>query len=180
MKWLDSRWKWIKQKKLVLPLFLSFIVIYVIIRNIGTQDFIRTSFTTCFSLLLAVWVSYYLTQKQTDSRRQKELLLNLLYSLQELINDEALFKIPPDYEMSKLTLKVRAINNRISLIERYKEYFGISEDVDFIIERMDEYNLIIGENFNNTEYLSIACDSLFRPLSLINDKIFDITLKIYM
>ncbi len=161
-------------------LLLFGILIAVSLFNIYTnKSFFETSFTTCVSIAVAVGISYFLSQKQTDRRKQKEILLNLVSRIQNIVCSTEAYTVQRTTDPDSLTMRNRDINNAIHILENFGKRFDISTEVCFIREKFNEYEELIGNHINDLNYLQESKKELKRPLDLIDKKLFEIMLKIY-
>jgi hypothetical protein len=69
------------------------VVCWLMLHNWKSKEFFDASFTTCISIIIAVGISYLLSQRQTDKRKQKEILQSVLKALQDRINDPGAYSI---------------------------------------------------------------------------------------
>ena len=162
-----------------LPAFLGIIIGFLIVKNFKSTTFFDASLTTCISLSIAVGVTFLLSQRQTDRRKQKDILLTLLSSIQMLINDKTTYEIDANTEIESLTMRKREISNKINILIQYMESFGIRPEVEFLQTKFKEYDETIGNHINDLEHLKKAKKELRRPLELMDSKIFEIMLKLY-
>lgn len=153
-------------------------VILGIINAIKNNDFWTVSFSTCLSIVIAVLVSYFFVQRQTDYRRQKEIFINLLDSLRNIIDDEKAYQFQ-DVSKEQILMRKRAISNKILLIEKFKDMFGIQDAVSFLEDKNNEYVAVIDGHIDDLETLKKMPNELFRPLSLMSDKIFEIMVILF-
>ncbi|MEL7657008.1 MAG: hypothetical protein AAGU75_14005, partial [Bacillota bacterium] len=114
--------------------------------NLKTNDkFLEASLTTYISIVVAIGISYFLSQRQTDKRKQKDVLLNLIYRIQSIIYEKEAYKINETTDLSLLHMRSRDISNGLQLLDKYGKDFCIEKDTKFLIEKFNEYELLIGD-----------------------------------
>ena len=142
----------------------------------NNESFLQASLINILTIFVAVIFSVILVQRQTDKRIQKEIFINLLKSLQDSISTPAISccdKLKPE----ELLMWKREINNKVTLISKYKNIFKISSMVEKLEAAYKEYETCIDL------YISKSKDAnkndLQRSLSLINQFAFDIMFELY-
>lgn len=141
--------------------------------------FWNTSITTCLTLAISVVVSYYLVQYRLDKRKQKDILIQILTDIQKIVNAPDAWCIEIDTPQISLTMRNRELNNKLGILKQWKDKFNIKEEIEFIEKEIGEYEGIIGNHIDDMEHLHKSAKELQRPLDLINDKAYEIMLKIY-
>ena len=76
-------------------------------------------------------------------------------------------------------MRKRDIANKIRLLESVNGSFLISEDVDYIKEKFEEYDNDIGDYIDKFEVLIEIQKTLKRPIDLIDVKLFEMGLHLY-
>lgn len=161
---------------------LVFFVLLVMFLNIfvlKNESFWNASVTSCLTLLVALVVSFYFTQKNLDERRQKESYLKLLEKTQVLVADKDLIEIKKEEDIKIVLMKKRGLNNYVSILKAYAEKFSIQEDIKFIEEKTQEYTFFFGNHQQDIEYLAKSSDDLARPLLLIESRLSEIMIKLF-
>ena len=116
------------KKKLKLTAALLIIFFMVIVgMNIMNKDFFAMDLYKILSLAVIIFVSYYLTQKNLDYRKQREIISDIIKSILEAsckMNKDAL-----NSENCMLFMEqLRTIENKINLLKK------VSVNFDFILE----------------------------------------------
>ncbi len=156
-------------------LFIIALGIFNFIRN---ESFWNASFTTCISLLIAIALSFYIVQRQTDQRRQKEIFIKLLEEFKKIIDDEKSY-VFDNVSDEQILMRKRDIHNKLDFISKYSEKFKIGSQTKFLNDKYEEYNSIIGNHIKDRETLNKLNDELLRPLSLMSQKIFEVMIDLY-
>lgn len=137
------------------------------------------SLSTGLSILIGVWVSFLLVQRQTDLRKKKDALCELMKSIQDIVTNEDAYLIDNGITQQSLTMRTRDLNNQIGILEKYGGDFGLDDDIRFVKEKANEYSQIIGDHLTDVDHLSKSALELQRPLNLIEARLFDMILKLY-
>lgn len=140
--------------------------------------FWKASAVDCITIAVAVAISYYLVQRQNNRQKQKDIISDLILKMQVLFDQKALYDFS-NQEKEDITMRARDLNNKIHILETVKDEFAISDKVDFIRKRFDEYNTFIGDHIDNMEYLLSSQKELKRPVELISQKLLETALCLY-
>jgi len=152
--------------------------VFVFYNFLSNKEFWDASATNCISLGIALFVSYFFVQKQTDRRKQKDIVLMLLQDLQRLVWQKHTYDFT-GLSKEEITMTSRHLSSKIHLLEEMKDEFYIANEIDFIRSKYDEYNSFIGDNIENYEYLLQSQKALRRPIELIENKLCETMLKLY-
>ena len=161
---------------------LTIIVVLICVINALCEKnptFWEMSFSTGLSIVIGIWVSFMLVQRQTDIRKKKEALCELMKSIQDIVTNEDAYVIDDRITQQSLTMRTRDINNHLRILKKYGSEFGLGEDILFIEEKAHEYEQIIGDHITDRGYLAKSALELQRPLNLIEVRLFDMILKLY-
>ncbi|MBR5023411.1 MAG: hypothetical protein IKY18_09560 [Oscillospiraceae bacterium] len=79
-----------KDKKSWIPIALFFVpfAVFVTYNIRHNSEFWNASAVNIITILIAVVISYYLVQRKSDKRKQKEILLELISKLRLLVDSE--------------------------------------------------------------------------------------------
>lgn len=174
-----------KKNKLTLPLLaaviLSVAVIIVCLINIcqKNKSFWEMNFSTGLSIIVGIWISFLLVQRQTDIRKKKDALCDLMKSIQNIVTDDDAYLINESITQESLTMRTRDLNNQLGILKKYGCEFGLDDDISFIEEKTKEYEQIIGDHITDLPHLRKSALELQRPLNLIETRLFDMILKLY-
>ena len=146
--------------------------------NIKTNDqFWEASAANCITIVIALLISYWLVQRKNDLRKQKELIANLILDLRSQLDKEDMYDLSNKSEKD-INMRNRDISNKIEILDGIKGKFKIESGVDFISEKFDEYKEFIGNHIDDRDYLISSHSELKRPILLISNKLFEISLHI--
>jgi len=169
-------------KKSTLILILTIICIAIlgitIYNAISNDEFFNAPITTCISLFIASGLSFYVVQRQTDRRKQKEIFVQLLESMKELVDDEKSYHLA-GRSKEEILMQKRAMNNKIDFVKKYSDHFSIKTEISFLEDKFNEYVAVIDGHINDLETLGKLGAELKRPLSLMSQKIFEMMFNLY-
>lgn len=158
---------------------LASIIIALGIANVKCNDaFWSVTAFDCLSLLVVVGVSFFIVERQTDKRKQKELFITLLEALKVLVEDKASYNFE-GVSREEVLMRMREIRLKLRLVEKYSERFGIKNDHTFLNEKFEEYQTIIDDHTTDMKLLSQLHKELYRPLNLMSQRIFQIMIALY-
>ncbi len=154
-------------------------IIALAVYNISTNcHFWEVSAANIATILIALIVSFYLVQRKNDQRKQKEILLDLLFKVQHQLEDEKAYNFA-NQKKEEILMRNRNISNRIQILENIQNTFSIEKDVVFIKEKFDEYQTLIGNHISDIPYLCSSTVELKRPLDLIVNRLILMAISLY-
>lgn len=168
-------------KEIILLIFIGTVLfsVYYNIKCINNSDFMKTSFTSCLTLIIAIVVSYYFVKRNQDERNQKEIYLHLIEETKKIIKDGDLVRIKDDTDINLILMKKRDLNNCVALLNRYAHKFEVEKEMVFVKDKLKEYAEIIGNHQGDVEYLTKSEIELRRPIELIDNKLEEIMMKLF-
>ena len=147
--------------------------------NLCTNShFWEASAVNCITMAIAVLVSYFFVQRKSDRRKQKEILLDLIYKLQEQIAHPSMYDVA-QLTKEELTMRNRSIANKIRILELHKEKFGFGSEATSLTKHFDEYRTLIDDHIEDYDYLKQSKRELQRPLDLIDRMLIEVAMKLY-
>lgn len=158
-------------------LLLSSPLLYFNIRN--NEIFFIISVGSLLTLYITIFVSYFLVQKMTNGRKQKEIYIKLLSDMQKLVTDKSAYTISPTDDSARLTTIKRSMSNYIGLIDKYSKKFHLEDEIIYIKDKFSEYETLLSDHISDFTYLSKSSKELKRPLELITEKLYEMMLKIF-
>ncbi len=172
-----------KQRKIfgiIMILIIVALLIILVVYNINTNnDFFKLSISSLLTLFTAIFISFYLVQKNTDQRYQKQIYCNLLLDIQKFVTDQDTYTFDNNTTSRTITVKKRTLSNYITLVDSHSKKFGLKKEASFIKEKFKEYDDLIGNHITDISYLSKSKEELQRPLDLISNKLYEMMLKLY-
>jgi len=142
------------------------------------SKFLEVNVIHCINTIVVIGISFFIVQRQTDKRKQKDVFISLLEALKKLVDDERSYNFI-GVEKEDMLMRMREITLKVELIKHYSEHFKIEEESRFLLEKLKEYVNIIDNHSTEMELLCKLHMELKRPLNLMSGKIFDIMLNLY-
>jgi len=136
------------------------------------EDFFKTPLTTMISVLVAIIVSYYFTQRKVDDRRKKEKIDQLLYKIQGIILDSQFIEVK-DTDL----IVHRSIANKIQYLEMNipDEMRG---DINRLADIFKDYRFFYGEHYKDDDYMNRFKKDLLNYITKIDDVCDNIHMKL--
>lgn len=125
-----------------------------------------------------VAISYYLVQRQTDFRKQKEILLDLIEKLCLQVSDKRTYDFST-VSKEEISMWNRDISNKIELLKKFQSTFSYEKELTFISEKFEEYEHFVGDHFDDREYLCKSRNELQRPMRLIDSKLVELAMNLF-
>ena len=158
---------------------LALAIIILGLANVKCNDkFWSVTAFDCLSLLIVVGVSFFIVERQTDKRKQKELFISLLEALKVLVEDKASYNFEK-ISREEVLMRMREIRLKLGLIQKYSKKFRIEGDYDFLNEKFKEYETVIDNHPTDMKLLAQLHKELYRPLNLMSQRIFEIMIAMY-
>lgn len=153
-----------KNKKCIGGVLLAIGFLALCIYNlVVNDDFFKAPLTTIISILVAIVLSYFLSQRKTDDRRKREKIDKLLYKIQGIVLDEKFIEVK---ETDLITQ--RSIVNKILDIEE-NATSEIRDDVGRLKEIFQEYRDFYSNHYTDDEYMKKSRIELTNFISRIDD-----------
>ena len=150
-------------KKIVIILGVLGTIIFGIYNIINNDDFLKAPLTTMISILVAIVLSYFFTQRKTDDRRKMEKIDNLLYKIQDIILDKE-FIVVQDSDL----IVHRSIANKIKYLKDNAPC-DLKSDVDRLEDIFEDYRLFYGEHYMDKDYMEKSKKDLLNYVMKFDD-----------
>lgn len=154
------------------------ILILLFIFNLSDRNFFKMDFYKIASLTLVLYVSYFLTQRKMDDRRNKDIIMDILRSIANetyLMDKETL-----NSENSKIfIMKLRDIENKNDLLSKIANRYGITDEVIYIREEIQRIDDIVSNHLGKKEELETVYTDIERYLTNIRYKKDAMLIKVF-
>jgi len=173
--------------KYIIPILeglLTILIICVAICN-GAKNpsFWETSITQILTLLIAVFIAFWATQRKNDERRIKDEIERIIVKIQTVTSDPAFYSFTindnPEEAQKKVSMTIRMLKNCTAVLLEYSKYIKIKDNVQYIDEQIRGYNDFISVHFWDLEYLSKSEAHLRKYSENINSKCDYIILDLF-
>ena len=149
------------------------IIVILFIVNQKSPEFLKASFVDIITIILAVFIAYYLTEKNNSKRRRNDCIDHIILEIEEMINDEIIFSI------NKRALQHQgSCANRIKYIKE-AGFSDIQEEIDFISEKFDEIRNLYSNHCQSKESLKTVIIDFEKHREQICDKCNKIRVEMY-
>lgn len=169
------------RKKYIIPSIFLIFIVCLAVYNIYDQgvEFLKINAGSIVTSLIALFISYYLSQARTDERKQREVIDGIIVELKSDVQDEYLYVITSDTDNRLLLSKIRSILNNIELLRQLKTTEIKKQDIDYIINEFEQYNVFIGDHISDFDYLTKSEKQLKKYLDSVSSKLNKIRLDLY-
>lgn len=158
------------------------LLVYIIFFNLqNNTDFFKMSLTDLITLLIAIVLSYFFTERNSNTRKRKETIEILIEKIQQKLETDVMVNICDGEDIKKVSLNKRSIDNNLNLIKNNTSQMGVNieKDIDYVVEQFNNYIYIIDGHINDIEYLRSSKLDLERYLILMSDKLNKIRMDLY-
>lgn len=161
----------------VIALIIAFVCFFVFNMN-NNPKFWEATAVNCITMVIAVVVSYGLVQRNSDRRKQKEIVAGLISDLRGIIRRQDMYDLK-EKTADEINMRNREISNLLEILHAVEEEYAIEEGVGFVQEKFDEYREFVGDHITDIEYLCNSKKELQRPLSLMDNRLLQIAISLY-
>lgn len=159
----------------LLVLAVACLAVYNLITNL--KDFFTTSMVPLLSVLVVIFISYFLTQIKTDERRKLDCIEKIINKIQNEMKHSKTFQVSSLEENKMALLYQKSIANKIEYI--------ISLNIDVIKDQMkyvetEFFSLreLYGNHMHDSDYMDKSKDDIEKRIVNITDKCDEIMLKL--
>lgn len=142
-------------------------------KNFEMPEFFKASFVDIITIILAVFITYYLTEKNNNIRRRNDCIEHILLEIEEMINDEIFFSTNKRARQHQSSCA-----NRIKYIKE-AGFYDIQEEINFIEEKFDEIRDLYSNHSQNKNELKKVFIDFERYRDYICDKCNKIRVEMY-
>ena len=146
-------------------------------------NFWTVNISQLLTIIVAVLIAFWASQRKTDERRVKEQIEKITYKIQDVVTSPNFVQfdssIGSENVTKMLNLNTRKINNCVTLLKEYSNIIDIKEEIDYISDQLTEYREFISEKTGDIEYLKKSETHLRKLSDNINTKCDFIILKLY-
>lgn len=154
-------------------------IIILCVYNIGSnQQFWQFNIFNGLTMLWTVGLSFIVTQSFSRYQRKADVLIKMLQELLDSISEYKTCQFNQNAKQEDILMQNRQIKQRISLIGKYAEKFGIKQELEFIDAKFKEYEETVSEHITDPSYLAQSYTVLARPIKLMQERIYQAILKI--
>ena len=149
--------------------------------NIQHQaEFFCVSLEAFINVIIAVGVTYYLTQRKSDDRKTKEFIFAIVDQIQQYALQPSLYTftdMPP--EQKHLLLNIRHIRSKIDVLKQYAEKYGYRKEIEDLEKNFDSYQSLMDNHYTDIGYLRKSADEIAKWMQNIDSRCDQLRLKLY-
>lgn len=160
-------------KKYIISIIVISIILLVDIGfnvyNNGWGDFIKINAYEVLTIIIALFVTYYLTERKNDIRKLNDKVENICNDIQVYLREN--YKIIPSKQnKERVLMNIRYISNKIHILEKLSEKNNsIKEAVSYIKKEHDKYNEFVSTNLDQDEKYFLEQNRLEKIRANINN-----------
>lgn len=144
-----------KHKKGISTILISTIILCIIcginIYNNGWQEFIKINAYETMTIIIALFVTYYLTERKNDIRKLNSKIENICSNMQSYLREE--YKvIPSKTNKEKVLMNIRYISNKIHILEKLSDKNKeIKNAVNYVKIEHNKYKEFVTDNLDQED-----------------------------
>lgn len=169
MKSQKSRYR----KELVIVIVITSLFIAIFFSNYKDTNFMDAKFKDILTLFIAVYISYFLVQRNTGHRMALDKIDKMLYKIQAVINAKDFISIETDEIKQKNLIIHRTTANKINYLKKYMQSIKVEQellnDVAVITSEFEKLRELYSEHLNNSYYLDTSYKEITNGICRIDD-----------
>ena len=113
------------------------------------------------NVIIAVGVTYYLTQRKSDDRKTKEFIFDIVDQIQQYALQPSLYTfkdIPPEQKI--LLLNIRHIRSKIDVLKQYAEKYGYQKVIEDLENNFDSFQNLMAIHYADIDYLKKSTEEI--------------------
>ena len=164
---------------------IAVVVVFVIINIfvIKNDEFLKISIGQTLTLIVAIVIAFWATQRKTDMRKIKEQVDIITSNIQSVVSSSDFITFQttdqPDDVQKRITMTIRKLKNSINVLNEYSKKIEIKDEVHYIEEQVKGYDDFVSVHISDLDYLSKSETHLRKYAENINSKCEYIILKLY-
>lgn len=137
--------------------------------NNGWGDFLKINAYEVLTIIIALFVTYYLTERKNDIRKLNDKVENICNDIQVYLREN--YKIIPSKQnKERVLMNIRYISNKAHILEKLSEKNNnIKEAVSYIKKEHDKYNEFVSTNLDQDEKYFLEQNRLEKIRANINN-----------
>lgn len=165
---------------LVLAVLVMAVINIFVLHN---SDFWEISIAQVLTLLVAIVVAFWATQRKNDKRKIKEQIEKITEKIQMEVSspDFVNFDVNsnPEEVQKRITMATRKLTNCINILWEYSKILDISEEIRYIEDQIKGYRDFVSVKVGDLDYLSKSETHLRKYAENINSKCDFIISQLY-
>ena len=170
----------------IITLIITGIIIILGIYNVRiNEDFLKISIGQILTLLIAIGIAFWATQRKNDERKTKEQIEKIIERIRNIILNQNFYSFETINDSNNapkiFTINVKKLKNSIDVLKKYNKnnVFNILKEIEYIERQVTEYNEFVSEKITNSNYLFNSKIYLRNIAGNIESKCDYIIVKLY-
>ena len=166
--------------KVIIIVILIIAILALTIYNIkNNKNFFETSLIDVSTLAVAIVLSYFFTEKNSDKRKKKEAIEITIEKIQIKLESDIMANIKNEEDIKRVNIMKRSIDNNLCLLKDNCKNLNIEKDIAYIMEQFENYISIIDNHINDFSYLINSNMDLERYLTAMSDRLNKMRIDLY-
>ena len=153
-------------------------IVVLIIGNINNKNFFSMSLFDILTLIIMLFVSYYLVEKKSDKRIRKSKIEETLNLIKKDIEEITITYFTGDYQR-KYTMLSRRISNKVIILEKYDKDFCIENEVKEFKDKFLQFDTLIGNHITNIDEIKVVMKDIENYKDMMLQKLDNIFMGIF-
>ena len=167
-------------KKCIIIIIIIIVFSVLIIYNcINNHNFWETSITDIITLIIAIFLSYFFTEKNSNIRKKKEVIETIIEKLQLKLESDIMRNINNQEDIKIVSINKRSIDNNLNLLKDSTKNLNVDKDISYIVEQFSNYISIIDNHINDIQYLKNSKIDFERYFIAMNDRLNKLRIDLY-
>lgn len=153
-------------------------IVVLIIGNINNKNFFSMSLFDILTLIIMLFVSYYLVEKKSDKRIRQSKIEETLNLIKKDIEEITITYFTGDYQR-KYTMLSRRISNKVIILEKYDKDFCIENEVKEFKDKFLQFDTLIGNHITNIDEIKVVMKDIENYKDMMLQKLDNIFMGIF-
>ena len=153
-------------------------IVVLIIGNINNKNFFSMSLFDILTLIIMLFVSYYLVEKKSDKRIRQSKIEETLNLIKKDIEEITITYFTGDYQR-KYTMLSRRISNKVIILEKYDKDFCIENEVKEFKDKFLQFDTLIGNHITNIDEIKVVMNDIENYKNMMLQKLDNIFMGIF-
>ena len=153
-------------------------IVVLIIGNINNKKFFSMSLFDILTLIIMLFVSYYLVEKKSDKRIRQSKIEETLNLIKKDIEEITITYFTGDYQR-KYTMLSRRISNKVIILEKYDKDFCIENEVKEFKDKFLQFDTLIGNHITNIDEIKVVMKDIENYKDMMLQKLDNIFMGIF-
>lgn len=153
-------------------------IVVLIIGNINNKNFFSMSLFDILTLIIMLFVSYYLVEKKSDKRIRQSKIEETLNLIKKDIEEITITYFTGDYQR-KYTMLSRRISNKVIILEKYDKDFCIENEVKEFKDKFLQFDTLIGNHITNIDEIKVVMKDIENYKNMMLQKLDNIFMGIF-